>query len=171
MKLQIAPNNWSCMATSVAMALDTQTANVVRLCGHSGDGLPWPPPFDHIREGFHIHELIDVVWLYFSKTLTPFIRCPMVTPRDECPEQPATFTECDAETRFIKRMWSRTGILTGVVKSGCVEIGHAVAWDGHKIYDPRGYIYPFTARDKYGYEPDVFWMLGGPDGSASKILA
>ncbi len=167
MKLQISPNNWSCMPTSVAMALDTDVDTVIRLCGHKGDALPWPPPFDKLREGFHIHEIIDVVWLYFSKTMTPFIREPTVTPHDECPERGAVFVECDSEIRFIKRLWSRQGIMTGVVG----ELGHAVAWDGHRIYDPRGYIYTYTDRDKYRYDPDVFWMIGGPDGSASKILA
>jgi hypothetical protein len=69
-------------------------------------------------------------------------------------------------------MHNRVGIVTGVIVSGCVKgIGHAVAWDGSRFYDPRGYIYTFNERDKYRYEPDVFWMIGGPDGSASKILA
>jgi hypothetical protein len=51
------------------------------------------------------------------------------------------------------------------------RLGHAVAWDGQRIYDPRGYVYTYQERHSYKYEPDTFWLLGGYDGNPSKIIS
>lgn len=170
MKLQVSPNNWTCMATATAMALDKPLYEVIEGLGHSGSESVWPPEWNHLPAGYHIHEIIDYVWMQHAKPVTPFVRRPMVTPAYDCPDQVAKFArEPDLEKRFKHRIAGRVGIMTGVISKGR---GHAVAWDGRNIYDPRGYVYSLdTARQFYNYYVDTFWMFGGLDVSAFTVVS
>lgn len=150
------------------MALDVPVEDIVRLVGHDGSHRPWPAPFDSVRKGFHIHEMIDVAFIYYRRLLCPFDKAPMVTCDERCPEIPAEFSGVTPEQRWNFATVFKTGVMTGQMTVS--RRGHAVAWDGHKIYDPRGYVYSYEDRHNYNYEPDTFWMLGGYDGNPSKIL-
>ena len=167
MNLQVSPNNWSCAAVSLAMALDRPYKRIIDLCGHDGSAKVWQAPYHNKEAGFHIHELIDVAWTSFKKTMTPFVRSPMATPSTDQREQTAIFAHYkDHERRFVARIFNRVGIMTGFAHGS-----HAVAWDGSRIYDPRGYVYYYDDRQKYYYEPDVFWMVGGDDVSAFTVVS
>lgn len=169
MKLQCPANNWSCMPFALAMALDVPVEDIIRLVGHDGSHHPWPVPFQFVRAGFHIHEIIDVAFLYYRRLLCPFVREPTVTCDERCPEIPAKFVGTDTDARWRWALRNNTGIMTGQMMD--TGVGHAVAWDGQKIYDPRGYVYSYDDRHHYLYEPDTFWLLGGYDGNPSKILS
>lgn len=152
------------------MALDVPVDRIISLAGHDGSCHPWPAPFSLIREGFHIHEMIDVAYLYFRRLLCPFVRTPMVTPDENCPEQLAKFRRAESvDHRWCSALYCKVGIMTGQMTD--TRIGHAVAWDGHRVYDPRGYVYRYSERLDYKYDPDTFWMLGGYDGDSFKILS
>jgi hypothetical protein len=118
-----------------------------------------------------MHEIIDYVWLYHARPMTPFVRYPEVAIDMAGPTQLAKFTRWkDAETRFSRLLHRNVeGIITGVMESGR---GHCVAWDGQNIYDPRGYVYPYTkAESIYKFNPDAFWMFGGLDVSPFTVLS
>jgi len=158
------------MATSTAMALVKPLYEVIEGLGHSGSEKIWQPPCEHQPAGHHIHEIIDYVWLQHSTPMTPFLRCPEVTPSYNHPEVVARFVrEPDLERRFANRLYGRVGVLTGTMKH--TGKGHAVAWSGHKIYDPRGYVYTYAeAYDTYNYLVDTFWMFGGLDARPFTVV-
>lgn len=171
MKLQTSPNNWSCAAVSLAMALDQPYQRIIDLCGHDGSAKVWRPPYEDLHEGFHIHELIDIAWTRFMKPVTPFVRTPTVTPSLDHPAQNAIFRHhMHTERRFLARIFNCVGMMTGFTNKAGKLSTHAVAWDGTQIYDPRGYSYHFDSRIKYSFDPDVFWMVGGKDVSAFTVV-
>lgn len=170
MKLQVSPNNWSCMAVAAAMVLNKPLSEVIQGLGHDGSEKVWQPHWEDQVAGFHIHEIIDYAWMQNATPVTPFLRYPLVTPSPAHPEQLAKFArEPDLERRFTNRLYGRVGIITGTVIFGR---GHAVAWNGHKIYDPRGYVYTYAeAETDYHYHADIFWMFGGMDVSPFTVVS
>jgi len=152
------------------MLLDRPISDLYELLGHDGSGTPWPSPYQLWKEGFHIHEIIDMFWLHFSRTLTPIVRKPVRICMPDCPEQAAPFRrESDPESRFFKRLYANTGLLCGTnTRSGK---GHTAAWNGHVCFDPRGYIYRFTDCDEYKFYPEVFWLMGEQNGNSPASLS
>lgn len=156
MKLITTKNSWSCMAAAAAMVTDTSVEHIAHMLGHDGSDHPWPHPYEHLHRGFHIHEIIDLLWIQFQQSMTPFVREPMCTPHMKCPEVPARSPySADSSVRFIKALVHNQGIITGMIG----ELGHAVAWDGKEVFDPRGYRYYYHACDTYRFVPDVFWCV------------
>lgn len=66
----------------------------------------------------------------------------MLVPSADYQGEPAKILYPEGNTvRFMNYLRTHTGVLGGMRPN----MGHAVAWDGTQIYDPRGYIYDYYA--------------------------
>ncbi len=155
MKLQVNPNDWSCLAASFSMALGIPIAEFIRLLGHDGSGQPYKNNSFHI--GFHKQECIDIC-LYLGFACTE-IQCyygskPFEGAIESIPVYP--LKDCESRFKHYLRKTQR-GVITGLGK----RFGHAVAWDGKFIYDPRcpGTIYQFEDANEHHFKPQTLWML------------
>lgn len=149
---------WACMAASFSMALGMEIAVFYTEIGHVGDELPYAD--GRTRRGFHIQECIDValkrgyavteIQAYYGSRPSP-------TSNEQIPTKP--LNECidrfEAYAATCKR-----GVITGELhKDNGVRVGHAVAWDGEKIYDPRGKVYTLHNAAKNDFMVASLWML------------
>lgn len=131
MILQNSPNAWSCLPTAFAIALEVPVQQVIADIGHDGseiifDGYPEPL----CRRGFHTSELIDyclvIHGLYVS--LIP-LAVRLWTSDNRMFFD--IYSKEDSERRFECYLDYKRVVF--------LEPTHAVAYDGEKVYDPRGY--------------------------------
>lgn len=150
MILQRQPNAWSCILCAVAMALDEGWRKLIGEIGHDGSEIVLPTlPDPARRRGFHLQELIPLA-LKRGFAVTPLEALPYSTP-DGKSEFPVDF-KIKPEKRFQLYMVHSRGILTGLAH----QWRHAVAWNGEKIYDSRGLIYPFLDCK---IDIDTYWRF------------
>lgn len=146
MNLQLSPNNWSCLATSFAMILGLPVSKVIEMVGHDGSEIVFPDqPEPSCRRSFHIQELIDVC-MSMLVTVTEIQRVPCMGPRND-----EEFLVLEDDDRFFRYVRAHSGVLCGLTREGGY---HAVAWDGEKIYDPKGFI-----CDLSEFNPSVFYAV------------
>jgi hypothetical protein len=125
------------------------------MVGHDGSSQPYDDKRFHL--GFHQQECIDIcfklgfacteIQYYFGSK--PFI---------ESGESVPIYSFEDCSFRFATYLkLSNLGVITGLGK----QFGHAVAWDGKFIYDPRnpGVIYPIEEAVSHNFRPQTLWML------------
>ena len=132
MKLQKQPNRASCLITAVAMCLDIPVAELFEELDHDGTFKLFPNrEVPQCYRGFHESE---IAYLCHSNSHT-FTRMDrhIFMGYDECSE-----TEVNPPYIF-DYLLSNMGVLTCPQTSTHAH-GHAVAWDGHKIFDPNGTI-------------------------------
>lgn len=140
-KLITNPNSWSCLLASAAMALDTTTQDLVEMIDHDGSTIIFPElPEPGGRRGHHYQEIVDCA-IKLGYTVTPIESLPYATPDGKL-EFPVDF-KISNEDRLHFHMKGTKGIVTGL--SG--KWRHAVYWNGEKIYDPRGRVYPLDDCD------------------------
>jgi len=121
-----------CLLYSAAMLLNEPASFLVEELGHDGMEVWWPELDDHRKfRGHSMQEMIDI-FLKRGFTLTPIQSFPMQSP-GSCIEARPTFEEY-AE-RFYKHIAKKRAILIGRTQRGN---GHAWAWDGYQVFDPRG---------------------------------
>lgn len=152
MKLQKNPSDWACLPTSFAMVLDMPVLEVLEKIGHDGSEIVWPMLSNpHNRRSFHIQEMIDLCW-DLGKLVVMFQTkpCNSPYPHIEPINVPMKFTP---EERF-KKLIHYPGVFTGVTNEG---VGHAVAWDGRMIFDPKGKVYSDFKAAKFLIE--TFWAV------------
>lgn len=120
-----------CLIFSAAMVLGEDPQDLCTEIGHDGLERVWdlPPPRCYI--GHHIQEIQDL-FLARGRGLVEIELYPMSGQRGQPVHK--TYSDSDAEARFIRLITNRMGILIGP--------GHAVAWDGKIIFDPNGRNYP-----------------------------
>ncbi len=131
MKLLRSSQTWGCILTSAAMVLDCTERELIQLIGHDGSEIIFPElckPACH--KGFHVQEIV-LAALKLEIALIRFESRPVQTPDHK------NFYELTNMYNFEDFIQQRIGILVG----STTRYGHAVAWDGVKIYDPRGRIY------------------------------
>lgn len=131
-EMMLQPNGWSCLPTSLAMLLGREPREIIEAIGHDGSEICFPdkePPEN--RRAFHAQEIVDVALANFE---TPIF---IMKQPDELPVHP---------DRFSNYLASAPGILLGV---GQVGSPHAVAWDGERIWDPRGEKYTIDKFDPW----------------------
>jgi len=149
MKLLKQPDD-SCLLYSTAMILDIEPQHLIRCIGHDGQQVWWPENkhTSYKKRSFHIQEIIEVC-LSFGHGLCPIEIDPCSAPGND----PGNYKRIceDGEERFKRLINGKRGILIGKTKSG---MGHACAWDGEKVYDPNGYIYPLD-----DFESHECWIL------------
>jgi len=123
-----------CLVYAAAMCLGVPAQEIHDFLGHDGTEVWWPEE-DNISElrGIHIEEVIDFALEKCHKVFYPINIRPMSAPHDQA-EPKCCFTYSDEwmRNRFYNRILAETAIL--------VTPKHALAWDGYKIYDPRGHI-------------------------------
>lgn len=170
MRLQKATNKWSCLIDSFAMAMDQPAHRLIEVIGHDGSRRCYKD--ESFRQGFHIQECIECCLIagfacteiqgYYGST--PFFGSTEIVPV-------YTLDVCELRFEHWLRITSR-GVLTGTVqRSVGTQVGHAVAWDGKMIYDPRGHIYAFEDSAEHNFRPQTMWMLTKMESEyAQKIL-
>ncbi len=153
MKLQVTPNDWSCIATAFSMALGIPFAQFIGMIGHDGGCQPYDDKRFHL--GFHIQECIDICFrLGFACTEIQYYYGSR--PFAESQESIPVYSLEDCGLRFATYLkLSTLGVLGGIGK----QFSHAVAWDGNFIYDPRGQVYPFEEAINHDFRPQILWML------------
>lgn len=153
MQLQLNPNDWSCLATAFSMALDIPLAQFIDMVGHDGSQQPYRDK--RFYRGFHLQECIDICFkLGFACTEIQYYFGSK--PSVESGESVPIYSIEDCSFRFVTYLGlSNLGVITGVGK----RLGHAVAWDGKMIYDPRGHIYSIEEASACNFHPQTLWML------------
>jgi hypothetical protein len=147
-------NPWSCLPASFAMACEVPFQTIVGLIGHDGSDLPYTNK--KYRAGFHPQECLEAAtklgWLGALIELFP-----RITP-DGVEERVIQFGGDGNWARFLQHLREcSNGVIEGVsVSSG---LGHAVAWDGYHIYDPKGMVYSFSEHYQRGFNPRLLWKL------------
>lgn len=131
MDLQISPNAWSCLPTAFAMCLNVPVKEVIRDIGHDGSEIifeDYPEPM--CRRGFHTSELMDYCLREHDLTvsLTP-LSVRLWTKDNKCHYD--LYGNEDIDERLAFYLISKRAVI--------LEPTHAVAYDGHELYDPRGY--------------------------------
>lgn len=150
MKLVKSKNAWSCLIASAAMVLDKHPDVLTELIGHDGSEIIFPDAREPARRrGFHVQEIIDCAHAY-GYAVTPVEALPISTP-DRVREYEVKFCVSNEE-RFSLCLEDSTGILTGRAR----QWGHAVAWDGSSVYDPRGKVTTFALCEM---DIDIFWRF------------
>jgi len=148
MKLIKATKPWNCVIAAAAMAMDCTIEELEKLIGHDGGEIVRDSPSPANRRGFHIQEIIDVAWQK-GFSVTPIEAKPIGTIGD------GKFSPIKMnEMRFQEYLDDNIGILTGQAR----RFGHAVAWDGKMVYDPRGHIISF---DDCNVAISHFWIFDG----------
>lgn len=150
MILQRSPNRWSCLASSFAMALDVPIDSLIKMVGHDGSEIVWPElPEPTRRRGHHVQEMIYAAYcLGFS--VTPFEAFPTSLGRAGT----NSFTVpmiLQAEERMPRIMKGAVGVVTG---ENPRRRPHAVAWDGHTLFDPGGLDYGIS-----DFHMETFWLV------------
>lgn len=131
MKLQLQPNDWSCLVTAFSMATDIDFNTFIEHIGHDGSEIIYPDlgePF--WRRSFHEQEVINVALLHGLS----------VTRIDRKPQSYVDETHSfNLPNVYLKDYLEKyTGVLVGI---GSKNTPHAVAWDGYNVIDPNGTIY------------------------------
>ena len=125
-----------CLVASAAMILDTTIEELHKEIGHDGTEFWW----EGKMRGIHIQEIIMCVRRR-NKSLTPIEMFPTVSYLSDGCDPKMIFNVPHAEVRFYMMIRDHRGILVGETDSGNP---HACAWDGMKVFDPRGWIYDLS---------------------------
>lgn len=133
MKLQKAPINHTCLATSFAMVLDVDAQNLIDTIGTDPHEVMWPQLEKPGRyRGHHIQEMIDYAWdkgfmVVEIQTMPRFGTL-------GCTGTYRLFDDKKAMLRIKRYLELSNGVITSPT--------HAVAWSSNMIYDPCGTMYP-----------------------------
>lgn len=146
LRLQLNRNGHSCILASAAMILEVNQQVLIDEIGHDGSEILWPDlkePF--CRRGFHMQEIIDCAWRR-GYVILEISAKPVCIPYYGAPLRVIPMPE----ERFLQYVRNNKGILAGQLDG----VGHACAWDGDLVYDPRGHIYsedgcPMIVSDFY----------------------
>jgi hypothetical protein len=128
----------ACLLFSAAMVLDAEPADLLLEIGHDGREIMFPEVIGTIRQrSFHIQEIIDCC-LKRGRSLTPIDIAPCTAPDGHPDLAREIWDREDAKKRIRKLLTGTRAILIG--RTSHKGLGHACAWDGEKVYDPRGMI-------------------------------
>ncbi len=126
----------NCFLYSCAMAFDVPAADLAADLGCTGLEIQWPEnPIPTCYRGFHIQEMMDYGFSH-DYALVPMLRHAYMSP-DRVSDP--LLIKGDG---LIRRSMSR---FNGVIIYDRSP-GHAVAWDGEQVYDPRGMIENLTVN-------------------------
>jgi hypothetical protein len=135
------------------MACGLPFASFIEALGHDGSGLPYKDTA--FRAGFHPQECIEVAQI-LGWACTPIELFPKITP-NYVEERIISFKNGNW-ARFLRHLNLCTrGVIEGY--SPRKNLGHAVAWDGILIYDPRGRTFSFSEHIQFDFIPRVLWKV------------
>jgi len=151
MKLIVSPDNFSCVAASLAMVTNISLDIVLEEL-FTDLPCPFPPPWDEIPKVPTTDEIAFWLWTEHFHGIMPFNRNPTCSINSECPPIKVW---SDEETMWQRQLTFGWGLLEGATVNG----GHLCAWDGSLVFDPRGYIYKWRDRLEYSFDAHRFWLL------------
>ena len=127
------------MPLAFAMALDMPVADLLAAIGHDGSEIVFPSlPEPLCRRCFHIQELIQVA-LSRRLAVTPVELFPTLQPTDAGPFHKTVLYPDNNWRRFEAAVQTSRGVIHGTG----ARLGHTVAYDHGRIYDPRGPVYDY----------------------------
>ena len=123
---------YPCIAVAFAIACEIPLDDFLQRLKNRG-GL--------IKGTYHTQQCTDVAWDLGYATMWIESNS-LLVPTEDFQGTPAKILYPEGNMiRFMTYLRTLKGILGGMRP----KMGHAVAWDGTQIYDPRGYIYDFYA--------------------------
>jgi len=123
---------YPCIAVAFAIACETPLDEFLQRLERRG-GL--------VKGTYHTQQCTDVVWDLGYATMWIESQSLLVPDADYKGEPAKILYPEGNRVRFMNYLRAHKGVLGGMRPN----IGHAVAWDGTQIYDPRGFIYDFYA--------------------------
>jgi hypothetical protein len=128
------------MPRAFAMALGLPVAELLEAIGHDGNEIVFPSlPEPLCRRCFHIQELIQVA-LSRGLAVTPVELFPVLQPTEIGPFHKTVLYTDNNWRRFEAAIQTSRGVVDGTG----ARLGHTVAYDHGRIYDPRGPIYDYS---------------------------
>lgn len=137
MDLQLNPNAWSCLPTAFAIALNIPVKKLIETLGHDGSEIifeDYPEPQG--RRGFHTSELIDYCLRHHNLKVSLI---------------PIAVRLWSSDQKFFYDLYTpeqiseRLALYLKAPRAVVLEPNHAVAWDGEKVFDPKGSIRSVTS--------------------------
>lgn len=122
MRIVKNPNQHSCLVASAAMVFGQSIDSIIKVIGHDGSERS---PSGQCR-GFHIQE-IQAYASYLGKHLVP------IEPEYGIQTPDGHIFRTSNHIHFNSRLQNQIAILTGYTP----KVGHACAWDGEHVIDPR----------------------------------
>jgi len=139
MQLQQRPEPWMCVPLAFAMVLDIPVATLLDTVGHDGSKILFPNLSEPAcRQGFHIQEFVHVA-LARGFAVTPIELFPVLASADERQTQTILYGDNN-----WKRFADVLAISRGVIDGTGYRLGHTVAYDHGRIYDPKGHEYDYS---------------------------
>lgn len=133
----------TCLVSALAMALEIEYIDVVKMLGHDGTKIQ-----DGGMTGIHPQEVIDVL-IKQGVIMVIIEQHPSFVPHNTL-NTVSLWDELHREARFRNYIKGRNSVLIGENNQGGP---HAVAYDGDKIFDPASSIqYPledFTIKEAW----------------------
>ncbi|GMU26175.1 MAG: hypothetical protein AMXMBFR16_10800 [Candidatus Uhrbacteria bacterium] len=151
-------NKFSCLPASFSMVCGVPFKKFIELLGHDGSATPFKSTSD--KQAFHIQECLDVAWKLGFICMPIDLFCISSPTADGSQGVFKIWDQDAAAARFLQYLKGRAGVMEGAsFRSQGVLRGHAVAWDGEKIYDPRGRSYSMEDRQSNNFTPSRFWLM------------
>jgi hypothetical protein len=143
-----------CVAASVAMVFETRLnyVDTFSLFNPYCYSFPFPSPWHKLPKVASMDELCDWAYSMFKVGLVPFPRNPGCSPSEKCPD---VAVWPDGEGKFLEHLSYGVGLLEGHVEH---MRGHMCAWNGEKVYDPRGHTYSFANASDFDFTATRFWL-------------
>lgn len=181
MKLITQTNSWSCLLYAFAIVLREDPKTLIEEIGHDGSNILWPTlPEPHCRQSFHLQEMIDCcfrrnllvmqveavperITMFHQAAVDEAIRKSMEQQTLHSGQLAANIDSLiDTEvpmvymdvTMSMERLQFYLEGREGVITCTYGNKFHAVAWDGHQVFDPAGHI-----RGLYHYGPIDFYII------------
>jgi len=149
--MNLNPNKWSCMPTSLSNVIGMPVLDFIEKIGHDGSSFPYPG--SDRRRGFCMEECLDVL-SDLGYAATPILFDPWAI---QAEGEPGFRLYEDGFQRVRHHMNNSDGVLVGVLD----DRGHCVSWFEGLIHDPRGCgrVYPAHEMGANGFEPHTFYKI------------
>lgn len=113
---------------------------------------PFNPPWEKYPKVPCMDMICDWLWQRYHRSLTPFNKNPHCSPSPACNSVPVWY---DGEEKWKSQLDYGIGLLEGTYNR---FIGHMCAWDGSRVFDPRGYVYNWEDRETFEFDAERFWL-------------
>lgn len=156
MQIPNVNNTWSCMPAAFSMALNIPLEVMFEKLGHDGSEFVYKDKSQH--RGFHRQECIDVAWS-MGFACTHIDRYPAMTysfaANDIFPVIFGKTEQCNLARllRYIKECKLAVIEGLGINSAKQTTMGHACAWDGQHIFDPRHKTYYLDDCWLHNFDP------------------
>jgi len=150
MKLDLLNGPNRCVAASLAMITNLSIETIVEEL-FTDLRKPFEPPFQEFEK---VPSMVEVCeWMHKNQlgSLMPFPKAPTCSVAITCTPVPVYE---NAEAAWLDHIEFGSGLLEG--ETG--RLGHMCAWDGYRVFDPRGYRYEIWDAPQFDFSPHTFWL-------------